>query len=208
MDVWGPCLESKRKDHKLTQKQVAKKVGVNTNTIANWERGRNTERFTFYIMIFISLCQLFTFPLDDLMLDDESCNLENERTRFGYKSSGILQNHVKFLIKKIFNEELNNQKFAKMFDNQFDRCLISNLEKNKAPWKKIVEVIKLCQCLKLTDQDLMEYYEAHKTTKQTTLEKCQNLLGTNQTKRSKSKHRSNIESDTIDIESVQNHLEG
>ena len=110
-------------------------------------------------------------------------------------------------MKKVFNEELDKEEFANLFKKRFKRHFISKLEKGKAPWSKIVEYIQVCQFLNITSEDLIKYYEHHKTTKQTTLEKCQNLLGTNQTKRSKSKHRSNIESDTIDIESVQDHLQ-
>ena len=89
------------------------------------------------------------------------------------------------------------------------------MEKGNPPWEKIVECIKTCQCLNLTPQDLIKYYKDNKAViikqyerKSTNLGKSQALLGTNETRAANPKDRSNLESDIIDRESVQNHVEG
>ena len=36
----GNFIEEKRKQKKLTQQQLAKKIGVSNRTISNWENGK------------------------------------------------------------------------------------------------------------------------------------------------------------------------
>lgn len=58
-------LKEKRKEHQLTQEQLAEKIFVSTKTISNWETGKTKPDIENLIL----LAKLFDLSLDDLLLE-------------------------------------------------------------------------------------------------------------------------------------------
>lgn len=59
-----------RKEHNLTQEEMAKKLNVTRQAISNWENNRNLPDFETVIMI----AQTFDISLDELILGDRKMN--------------------------------------------------------------------------------------------------------------------------------------
>ena len=59
----GKFLASLRKEKKLTQQELAEKLGVSDRTIGNWENGRNMPDLS----LFKPLCDELDISLNDLM---------------------------------------------------------------------------------------------------------------------------------------------
>jgi len=48
-------IRSRRKNINLTQKELAEKVGVSTNTVARWERGETEPSFSDFLRVCVAL---------------------------------------------------------------------------------------------------------------------------------------------------------
>ena len=59
----GPCIKSRRKNLGMTQKQLAKNVGVTDVTISRYENGEREPSFT----EFIKLCEVLGMKVEDFM---------------------------------------------------------------------------------------------------------------------------------------------
>lgn len=61
-------IRTKRKQEKLTQKQLAKMVCVDTSTVAKWECGKSIPRMP----VLIKLSKIFQCNIDDLINKEAS----------------------------------------------------------------------------------------------------------------------------------------
>lgn len=61
-------LEAARVNTKLTQAEIAEKLGVSRSTVIDWEKG-NREIKTAYLIAF---CQITGFSIDDILLPERS----------------------------------------------------------------------------------------------------------------------------------------
>lgn len=61
-------LEAARVNAKLTQAEIAEKLGVSRSTVIDWEKG-NREIKTAYLIAF---CQITGFSIDDILLPERS----------------------------------------------------------------------------------------------------------------------------------------
>ena len=61
-------LEAARVNAKLTQAEIAEKLGVSRSTVIDWEKG-NREIRTAYLIAF---CQITGFSIDDILLPEKS----------------------------------------------------------------------------------------------------------------------------------------
>ena len=59
----GPYIRSRRKNLDMTQKQLAKKVGVTDVTISRYENGEREPSFT----EFIKLCEVLGMKVEDFI---------------------------------------------------------------------------------------------------------------------------------------------
>ena len=59
----GKFISLKRKEKRLTQQELAEKLGVSDRTIGNWENGRNMPDLS----LFKPLCNELDITLNDLM---------------------------------------------------------------------------------------------------------------------------------------------
>ena len=59
----GPYIKSRRKNLGMTQKQLAKNVGVTDVTISRYENGEREPSFT----EFIKLCEVLGMKVEDFM---------------------------------------------------------------------------------------------------------------------------------------------
>ena len=59
----GKFISECRKEKKLTQQELADKLGVSDRTIGNWENGRNMPDLS----LFKPLCQIFGISINDLL---------------------------------------------------------------------------------------------------------------------------------------------
>lgn len=55
-----------RKNAKLTQKEVAKIIGVSSKTISGWETGKHKLK----VDALIAMADLYNAPIDDIILPD------------------------------------------------------------------------------------------------------------------------------------------
>lgn len=63
----GPYIKSRRKNLGMTQKQLAKNVGVTDVTISRYENGEREPSFT----EFIKLCEVLGMKVEDFMGKEE-----------------------------------------------------------------------------------------------------------------------------------------
>lgn len=85
-------LRKKRKEHNLTQEQLAEKIFVSTKTISNWETGKTTPD----IDSLIRLANLFNLSLDNLLLEGSDI-VENIKNDMEYKVLRVIR-LIPFLI--------------------------------------------------------------------------------------------------------------
>lgn len=60
-------LEAARINAKMTQKYVAKAIGVNVSTISNWEKGKTFPD----VVQFAELCNLYKCPQEHIFLPNK-----------------------------------------------------------------------------------------------------------------------------------------
>lgn len=70
-------LEAARVNTKLTQAEMAEKMGVSRETILNWENGKRRMRAP-YLYLF---CQITGFHVDDIILPTTSSLNEQEQEK-------------------------------------------------------------------------------------------------------------------------------
>ena len=73
----GKFLASLRKEKKLTQQELAEKLGVSDRTIGNWENGRNMPDLS----LFKPLCQELDITINEL-LSGERITKEKYQEKF------------------------------------------------------------------------------------------------------------------------------
>ncbi|MEO1769585.1 helix-turn-helix domain-containing protein [Candidatus Enterococcus ferrettii] len=75
-------IKTKRKEHKLTQEQLAEKIFVSKKTISNWETGKTTPD----IDSLIRLARLFNLSLDTILLEESTIVKDIRRKTAASKS--------------------------------------------------------------------------------------------------------------------------
>ena len=63
----GKFISEKRKDKKLTQSELAEKLGVTDKSISNWENGRNMPDLS----LFKPICEILDISINDLLSGKE-----------------------------------------------------------------------------------------------------------------------------------------
>lgn len=63
----GKFISEKRKDKKLTQSELAEKLGVTDKSISNWENGRNMPDLS----LFKPICEILDISINDLLSGQE-----------------------------------------------------------------------------------------------------------------------------------------
>lgn len=58
----------------MTQEEAAKAVGVSKWTIINWEKGRNSPKYS----QMVKLCEIYKMPLDAIFLPETLLKVEQE----------------------------------------------------------------------------------------------------------------------------------
>lgn len=86
MDI-SSILKKKRRDHKLTQEQLAEKIFVSTKIFSNWENNKTTPDIDSLII----LAQLFDLSLDNLLLKGSNI-VENIKKQSDIRSTKIYLN--------------------------------------------------------------------------------------------------------------------
>lgn len=73
----GKFITEKIKEKKLTQQELAEKLGVSDRTIGNWENGRNLPD----VSLFKPLCDILNITINDLISGEEIVK-ENYQDKF------------------------------------------------------------------------------------------------------------------------------
>ena len=60
-------IRSRRKNIGMTQKELAEKVGVSTNTVARWERGESEPSWS----DFLKLCVVLGMKMEDFVKNND-----------------------------------------------------------------------------------------------------------------------------------------
>jgi len=74
---FGEKLRTFRKEHKLTQKELANKIQMSNTTISSWEDGAKVPN----ILSILDLCEAFGLSLDDLLGLKKTANRSLKQTR-------------------------------------------------------------------------------------------------------------------------------
>lgn len=67
MKIFGKRLREVRKSKKITQQELADRLGIKRNTYSDWENGKTEPTFE----IFVKLADLFDISLDWLFRRDK-----------------------------------------------------------------------------------------------------------------------------------------
>ncbi len=88
----GKFIATCRKDKKITQQELAKRLGVSDRTIGNWENGRNMPDLS----LFKPLCKELDITLNDLMSGEKV-----QETEYQGKFEENIVNTIAYSTKKI-----------------------------------------------------------------------------------------------------------
>ena len=94
----GKFIAEQRKNKKLTQEQLAEKLGINNRTISRWENGINMPDASLYKKI----CEVLEISIEEL-INGEKTNKEN-----------IRQSYEKALITTVDNNKKQERKINKL----------------------------------------------------------------------------------------------
>ena len=94
----GKFIAEQRKNKKLTQEQLAEKLGINNRTISRWENGINMPDASLYKKI----CDVLEISIEEL-INGEKTNKEN-----------IRQSYEKALITTVDNNKKQERKINKL----------------------------------------------------------------------------------------------
>lgn len=94
----GKFIAESRKRKKLTQEQLAEKLGVNSRTISRWENGKNMPDISLYK----SLCEILDISVEEL--------INGEKTKDNY----LKQSYEKAIINTIDSNEKVKKKMNKL----------------------------------------------------------------------------------------------
>ncbi len=72
----GQKIAALRKEHRLTQHQLAEKLGAHGNNITRWE----SDRFRPTTQTLQRLAEIFEVSIDELLADDEAPSLSKDKT--------------------------------------------------------------------------------------------------------------------------------
>ena len=73
----GKFIANCRKDKKMTQSDLAEKLGVTDKSIGNWENGRNMPDLS----LFKSLCNELGITINDLLSGEKICKDKYHRKK-------------------------------------------------------------------------------------------------------------------------------
>lgn len=68
-------LAAARVNANMTQDEVAKAMNVSKNTIINWEKGRNSPKYS----QMVKLCEIYKMPMDYIFLPEPLPKVEQNR---------------------------------------------------------------------------------------------------------------------------------
>ncbi len=91
----GKFIKTLRKEKKLTQSELATKLGVTDKSISNWENGKNMPDLS----LFKPLCEILGITINDL-ISGEKLNKDNYQEKF---EENIL-NTIDYTNKKVTNK--------------------------------------------------------------------------------------------------------
>ncbi len=91
----GKFIKTLRKEKKLTQNELATKLGVTDKSISNWENGKNMPDLS----LFKPLCEILGITINDL-ISGEKLNKDNYQEKF---EENIL-NTIDYTNKKVTNK--------------------------------------------------------------------------------------------------------
>ena len=93
----GERISEFRKERKLTQKQLAEKLGISSNLVSNWEQGINRPGADILAALCAALEVSPSELLDVTLTEDEFSRQERELIR-AYRSKPELQHAVNVLL--------------------------------------------------------------------------------------------------------------
>ena len=94
----GKFIAEQRKKKKLTQEQLAEKLGINNRTISRWENGINMPDISLYKKI----CEVLDISVEEL--------INGEKT----KKENVKQSYEKALITTVDSNEKQGKKINKL----------------------------------------------------------------------------------------------
>lgn len=109
--IFGDKLQSLRKDKKLSQEELADKLGVSRQAVSKWESGSTYPEMDKLIM----LCKIFNVSLDELTNDSiKDLNVDNKQKN---KIDGFIGEIVNFIDRSI-------NMFTNISGKNIARCIV------------------------------------------------------------------------------------
>jgi transcriptional regulator with XRE-family HTH domain len=106
----GDKIKNLRAEHKMTQPDLAKELGVTVRTVAYYENNERQPKKT----LILELCKLFNVSIDYLLTEDESFLVDAENEH-GYRGKKKAEEFIKESNTLFAGGELNDDDRDKVF---------------------------------------------------------------------------------------------
>lgn len=114
-------IKQLRKKHNLSQSDLAKMVGVKSNTVSTWERGTRRPDFN----VLCRLSNSFGVPIEYILGETADFIGENEND---YSNASVLADDVYYMVKKYCRLTDKSQKIIENMVNSIYQMELQNSE--------------------------------------------------------------------------------
>ena len=114
-------IKKLRKKHNLSQSDLAKMVGVKSNTVSTWERGTRRPDFN----VLCRLSNSFGVPIEYILGETADFIGENEND---YSNASVLADDVYYMVKKYCRLTDKSQKIIENMVNSIYQMELQNSE--------------------------------------------------------------------------------
>lgn len=109
-------LKSIRKEHNLSQEQLAEKLGVSRQAVSKWESDQSYPEMDKVLLI----CKLFNYNIDELMNENVKEVNENKQSKINFNK--YIDDFFGFITKTI--DMFNSMKFMQKIKCLFEQCFV------------------------------------------------------------------------------------
>ena len=121
MGTTAERIKQLRKKHNLSQSDLAKMVGVKSNTVSTWERGTRRPDFN----VLCRLSNSFGVPIEYILGETADFIGENEND---YSNASVLADDVYYMVKKYCRLTDKSQKIIENMVNSIYQMELQNSE--------------------------------------------------------------------------------
>ena len=112
-------LKRIRKDHNLSQEQLAEKLGVSRQAVSKWESDQSYPEMDKVLLI----CKLFNYNIDELMNENIKEVNENKQSKINFNK--YIDDFFNFITKTI--DMFSSMKFKQKIKCLFEQCFVISI---------------------------------------------------------------------------------